>query len=392
MKFIQEFSLFTFIVILIYACGGAAAEPTEKGGLVDDGSVESKKEILQAKKKERSTLDAEIRGLEQEIEELDPNAFKGKPILITVQPVEKKDFEEFTEVAGTIATKGTFNASPEMGGTIRTMNFKEGDNIRSGQLVAKIDNEPYLKQKEELLLQLNLAKDIFQRRDNLWKQKIGSELDYISAKNQVEALEKSLSSLETQVAKANVYAPASGVVEMVHLKQGELAGPGMPILTIINTAKVQVEADVSENYLKSVKTGDKILVEIPALEINREARITNIGSLINPENRTFKIEANISNSDRKLKPNLLAMVKIRKFFEKDALVIPNNSILQNSEGDFVFVVEQTPQGKIAKKIMVELGETSENITQVLGGLTGEETLILEGKTKVKEGSLLTIND
>jgi len=387
-KIVNVFTFSFLLIILFFSC--SQAEATDE--LIDDGTVESKKAILQDKKAKVSTLNTDISKLESEIIALDPNAFKGKAILVITDKVKKMDFEEFTEVTGSVVTKGNFTANAQMGGTILQMNYEEGDNIGKGKLVAIIDAEPLKKSREELETQLTLAKDVFNRRSRLWKQKIGSEIEYLTAKNQVEALEKSIASLDVQLDKNKVYSPASGVVEMVYLKQGELANPGAPVLSIVNTVNVQVEADVSENYLSSVKVGDEIMVEIPALDLERKARISNIASMINPENRTFKIEAKISNNDRKLKPNLLTLVKIRQFYEKDAVVIPTNAIIQSDEGDFVFIIEQTPQGKLAKKVVIERGRTSESFTQIKSGLNGTETVITDGKNKVREGSLLTVQE
>jgi len=387
-KIVNVLTFSFFLIIMIFSC----SPPVEQNELVDDGTIESKKAILQDKKAKIASLSADISKLEKDIITLDPNAFKGKPVLVMADKAKKMDFEEFTEVTGSIVTKGNFTANAQMGGTILRMNYEEGDRISKGKLVAEIDAEPLKKSREELELQLKLAKDVFERRNRLWAQKIGSEIDFITAKNQVEALEKSISSLDVQLDKNKVYAPASGVVEMVFAKQGELAGPGAPILSIVNTVNVQVEADVSENYLSSVKVGDEIMVEIPALELNRKAKISNIASMINPENRTFKIEAKISNSDRKLKPNMLTLVKIRQFYEKEAIVIPTNAIIQGENEDFVFIIDQTPQGKLAKKMVIERGKTTDNLTQVKSGLTGSETIIADGKNKVREGSLITVQE
>ncbi len=389
MKTIQSFLLILFTLLSLYSCNQQA-----NADGIDTSTVEGKKTLLKNKRQELNNLKAEIKQIEKDILAADPDAFgkKKKPVLVTTKKTQKKDFEEFVEIQGTIETKGEYTATSQIPGTITSMKFKEGDKIRKGQLIATIDNQSFSDSKGEIEVQLQLARDIFEKRARLWEQKIGSEIEYLTAKNNVEALEKSLESLGTQTNKSNVYAPASGMVEMVNLNQGELASPGVPILTIISLKDVQVVADVAENYLPMVKEGDEIFVHLPALDLDREARITNIGARINPANRTFKIEANVSNKDGKLKPNLMTMIRIQQFEEKDAIVVPTNIILQDGDEEFIYIVEQTPKGKFAKKQVIERGQSFKGETQVISGLTGDEVFIAEGFNKVKEGDLLRVRN
>ncbi len=375
-------SLFMVCIVLIFcSCGGAEFED----------NLEGKRKELKAKKEAQKELQTAIKGLEKEIAELDPSSVKKeKETNVKVDSSRLKNYEEYVEVFGTIETKGNYTATSEMPGNIISMNYKEGDNIQKGALVAIISGDNFDRSRDEIDVQLKLAKDLFERRERLWKQNIGSEIEFITARNNVEALEKKIASLNAQVAKTKVYAPGSGVVERVNLKQGELASPGVPILTIISTSNVQVVADVAENYLPVIKKGDKIEVEFTSLEMEREARITNIGTMINPANRTFKIEAKISNSDRKLKPNMQALIKIKQFGKKDAVVIPTNVILRDGTEDYVFIAQETDTGMRAKKKMIKTDRSYNGESLVSEGLAANELVIGDGKNLLKEGDLLKL--
>lgn len=377
------------IGLLFTLIGFSACNSSKSKSNLDDGSLEGKRAALTEKKDLVTALKADIKKLEKEIATLDPSSVKKEKVVsVSTIKVEPQDYEEHVEVFGTIETKGNYMATSEMPGVLTTMNYKEGDLISKGSLVATIDGQSFDNSKAEIELQLNLAKDVFQRRERLWKQNIGSEMEYLTAKNNVEALEKSLVSLATQVSKTNVYAPAGGVVERVNIHQGELASPGVPIINIISTANVQVVADISEQYLSVIKKGDRIQVEIPALDIERSAKITNIGTLINPANRTFKIEAQISNSDRKLKPNLQAAIKIKQFGQKDAIVIPTNIILREKGEEYVYVVDSSGEKPMAKKQSIKSDRSFDGNTLIVAGLTGEEAIISDGKNLVKDGVLV----
>ncbi len=380
-----SFGILCLSIILLIGCGQKGQE-TE--------SLEGKKTVLLEKKKALGQLKADIIKLENEIKNLDP-AYEGSSTrqnmsVVTIMPVKKQNFEKFVNVQGVVESKGDFNISAEMGGTIRRLNIKEGDMVRRGQVIASLDTEILDKNVQELELQLNLAKDVFQRREKLWNQKIGSEIEFVQAKNNVESLEKKIATLQSQKGKYTVYSPANGVVDMVISKQGELAAPGMPIAKIIDVTNVQIVADVSENYLNVVKKGDQVLIDIPSLGEQRPAKITSISPTINSINRTFKIEMAANNKDRKLKPNLMVTVKLSESAEENSIVIPTNLVQQDIEGDYVFVADKKGEDNISKKVYIELGDNANGQSVVKEGLNGGEQLIVEGYKMVKEGQVIKV--
>lgn len=372
-------------VLLLASCGGGGSD-------VDTSTIEGKKQQIKKLKADIKNLNVEIEGLEKALAEQDPNynAKKVKTLTITVDTAKVEQYTEFVEVQGSIETKGTYRVSPEMGGTIVSLKVDEGDYVRAGQLVASLDDTQIKSGIAEIETGLSLAKDVYERRKKLWDQKIGSELEYLQSKNNVEALEKKLETIQIQLNKMQVYSPSSGVVEMVNIKQGELAAPGMPIVTLMDLSRVQIVSDVSENYLKAVKVGEKIDVTIPALDLETTAKITKIGSIINPANRTFKIEADISNKGGKLKPNLLANIKIKEFEAEKAVLVPSILIKQDTKGDYVYVVKKDKDQQIAKRIDVEKSRSFEGKTIITKGLNGGELIVAEGRSALGNGDSVRI--
>ena len=279
MKNILLLSLLT--VLAISACKPVSEFPED---------LEGKKEMLSQLRSQSNNLKAKIDQLESEIEALEPVKLQLEK-LVTAMNVEKNDFKRYIDIQGSVAASNTVMASSEMGGRIITMNLEEGDYVRAGSLVAKLDVESINKQITEIEKSLELAEDMYIRQESLWNQKIGSEIQYLQAKNNKERLEKSLETLRFQLTKALVYAPISGFAEMVFLKKGEFAGPGAPIVQIMNTNTVKIVADVPESLLGKVKKGEMVEIEFPALDESRKGRVTLIGRSIDPANRTFKVEA-----------------------------------------------------------------------------------------------------
>ncbi len=381
----KYFNLILFLAVVFSACGGG--EKPKKSSLA------MKKQLLKEKKDSLKALTAEIESLKAEIGILDTTRVVKAPKLVDTKLVTRKDFKRFIEIQGAVEADDLVSASSEMGGRITNMTLKEGDNIRKGQLVANIDMEGVDKQIAELEKSLELAKDLYDRQKRLWDQQIGSEIQYLQAKNNKERIEKSMETVRFQLTKSKVYAPISGVVDRVMAKQGEMAGPGTPIVQILNTNKVKVVADVPESYLGSVKRGETVTIKFPAIDKEIKGRVSLLGRMIDPANRTFGVEVNLPNGSGVYKPNLLATMLINDYAKKDAVMIPLVLIQQEVNGDnFVFVKEEGPKGAIAKKVYIKTGESFEGETVVLEGLKGGEEIIVSGARGLAENEKIKVKN
>ncbi|MEO1625010.1 MAG: efflux RND transporter periplasmic adaptor subunit, partial [Bacteroidota bacterium] len=361
-------NLIAFIAILSLLGACTQPEPEDLAG---------KKQLLLEKKKALRELETQIETLQKDIAKLDTTRKEETRQLITVAKVGKKTFSRFVEIQSNVETTDAVMASSETGGRILSLNTDEGRQVKKGQLIAKLDMETVNKQIDEVEKSKELAVELYERQKRLWDQNIGSEVQYLQAKNSVERLDKSLESLRFQLTKANVYAPISGVVNTVFAEGGEMAGPGTPIIEIINTRQVKVVADVPERYLRAVQKGEKVKVHFPALELEKEARVSLLGRTIDPANRTFDVEVELSNPKGLLKPNLLAIMYINDFKEDDAVTIPLELVQQDVSGrDFVYIAEKGTAGLFAKKVFIETGESADGEIIIKEGLQGGEDLIV----------------
>ncbi len=383
-KNITNIIIFAFVSMVFFACqpgGGTEEVPQDLAG---------KQKLLSQKKQALKNLKSEIEMLEGEVAELMPDR-KEKSVDVNSVNLEKQTFESYVKIQGSIMTDDLVNASSETGGRIVSLLVNEGEYVQKGSRIASMDLESLEKSLNELETQYGLAKTVFERQERLWKQEIGSELQYLQAKNNKEALEKSMETLKFQLTKKDVYAPIGGYVDMVFLKQGEMAAAGMPIVSILNTSKVKIVADVPETYLPSVDRGTMVDVYFPALDKEMKKKISMIGRSIDPSNRTFKIELNTSNPGGTLKPNLLAELLIRDKEIKDAVVIPLDVVRQEVTGDrYVYVVERKDGEARARKVLVK-GDTSyENSLMIDEGLNGDEELIILGLDELENNILVNV--
>ena len=375
-----------FMSMVIGACGSTNKE--EKGELTD------KKVKLEKLKGEQKKLSAEIADLEKELAKLDTSAgVKEKEKLVTLSVVEPGRFTHYIDLRGKIDAENIAYVTPRgMGGMVTAVYVKEGQQVRKGQLLLRLDNSVGQRQIDQLQTQLSYAKDIYQRQQNLWNQNIGTEVQLLTAKNNVETLQKQIATAREQLAEANVYSQISGVADEVNIKVGETFSPqtaAMGGIRIVNTNNLKVVAAVPENYNGRVGVGTNLLITLP--EQNNDtvrAKVNVVGKVINPNTRAFEIEARIP-SGKNLKPNQLAMVKIQDYASSAAISIPINTLQNDEKGKYVMVAVKENGKMIARKRSVNIGELYGDRLEVKSGLQAGDTLIVEGFQGLYDGQLIT---
>lgn len=383
-------------VILIFLALAGLTILSSCGGEADENpllSTEEKKDELREKRKQLKTLEESIRELETQIEK-DENGYSDRDAaLVQWDTLQRKDLQHFTVFQGNIQSKNRVNASPEFSGAISQIHVTEGQPVNSGQLIASLNTEVLDRQMAEVETSLGLARDVFQRQQRLWEQNIGSEIQFLEAKNSVERLEKNLEVLESQKSKALVRAPQSGVVDQLLLRTGELASPGIPIAVIVDTRNLKLEVNVPENYLPFVNSGDEVEVHIPSLDQTLNAKISRIGSTIDPENRTFIVEANLPKDHSKLMPNLMASLALNDHTASDAIVVPLHVVQYEIGGKaFVYVAKKDEGRFLADKRYVTTGLSYRNLIEIKSGLEEGDLLISEGHQDVSSGQLLKTSE
>ena len=372
------------ISIFLAACGSTGSNEIPN-------DVEGLKSMLKAKESQVLNLKTEIDTIKARISKIDPDFMKKEIPVVDLIELQKEDFKHFVEVQGSIDAGESKFVSSEMPGKIVRLYVKEGSRIKKGQLLASIDAENIKKSIDELNTSLGLAKDLYERQKRLWEKNIGSEVQYLQAKNNMERLEKSLETAQISLGKSRVYAPLSGTVARLVSKEGEFASPGAPILHVISTSKVKIKADTPEVYLKAVKRRDLVRVKVPVLELEKEVPVYRIGQIINENNRTFEVEVRLDNPGNVLKPNLLALLYINDYTAEDAVSVPLELIQQDLSGkSFVFAVEELENKFYVNKKMIETGIAYDGKIEVTNGLEGTEKLITTGAQYLAEGEEVAI--
>lgn len=353
------------------------------------GDVSQKKSELESKKAEAAELRLEIERLEKEIATLDPNFARSqrKSLLVTTTTPIKESFAHYVEVTGSVRSRRNVNISAELSGRIQEIPAIEGMRVRKGDVLVRIDDESIQRNLAEVETQLELARTVYERQKRLWDQQIGTEMQYLEAKNRLEGLEKNISTITTQQGRATVRAPFDGTVESITVRAGEVIQPGSPILNFIGESDLYIEGDISERYVGILDRGDSVQITFPSLNKTIDSRVTAIGSVINPNNRTFKVEITLPTVEN-VKPNMISVLRIMDYQQPTAVTVPTYLILQDNQGEYVFVVEN----EVARKQYVERGMTYNERTEITSGLTGDELLVDQGFREVGDNMRVNITE
>lgn len=373
------------LALVMTACGG--------GESAEGGDLASKKAELANLKTERKAIDGKIKALQSEIEAMDSSTVRDSRVPVRTATVQESNFEHFVKVQGSIVANKSVIVSPQMGGIITKVYVKEGQQVRQGQLLAKIDDAVLQKSLLELETQLELADTVYRRQQKLWDQKIGSEIQLLQAKTQKESLERRIATTKEQVAMTNVKAPLSGTVDAAYAKAGEVAAPGLPSFNIINLGDLSFKADLSESYIPYVKKGDEVSIEFPSINKTIQAKVYTISKIINPVNRTVSIEVRLPSKEADFKANMIGEISIRDVFHENTVVIPVNYVQQSSSTEFVMVANRNESGQyFSKRIPISTGGSYEDKVEITSGLTKGMQLITEGATGLGDGVELLFLD
>ena len=311
--------------------------------------------------------------------------------LVSVATLKDTVFNHYLDIQGSVNTKENMLIQPEMPGTLIALNVKAGQRVSKGQLLARVDDGGSSQQVASLETQYQLAKTTFERQKNLWSQKIGSEIQYLQAQTQMLSLQRSVAQAKAMLSKTEIRAPFSGTIDEVFVERGQVVSAGpQGLMRIVNLNNMYVSTSIPESYIGKLKVGTQVDVFLTSLNKNYKGKVRQIGNFINPNNRSFGIEVSIPNPENLLRPNQVAKLKVIDYTVKNAIVVPSNVIQEDGKGkQFVFVATNS-NGKTAtaKKAMVTIGKSSDNVTEILSGLSANDIIVIEGVNTISEGMKL----
>jgi RND family efflux transporter MFP subunit len=384
----KKFYSIIALSLLLVACG--SSENGSVSQTIESGNLEAIRSMKATLTSELNVIESDLAALEAAIANLDSS--ENLPLVTTFE-VQPQVFNHYLDLQGNVKTRENVLLYPEMAGTLLTVKVAKGDRVSKGQLLAVIDNGGMSNQLSQLKTQAALAQTTFERQANLWKQKIGSEIQYLQAKAQAEAQANAVLQLEKVLAKAQITAPFSGVIDQVLKDPGTVVSPGngSEVFRLINLSNMYIDVDVPEGYLGAVTKGKKAGVYFPVLQDSVNAIVRETGNYINPNNRSFSAEIAINNPNGSIKPNLNARVHINDYTNENALLIPQSVISENAAGEqYAYVAELNGDAAVAKRHIITTGKTQGDYVEIISGINAGDLIIKEGARSVKDAQAVKI--
>ena len=363
--------------LLLIACGEKSTDD-----LIKDKNITELKNRKAAIQLELEKIDAAL---------LNGNKAPESEALVSVLTIKDTVFNHYLEIQGNVDTKENILVQPEFGGTLTALNVKAGQRVSKGQILGKVDDAGMSQQLASIENQYALAKTTFERQKNLWDKKIGSEIQFLQAQAQMISAQKSVAQMRAQVAKTLIRAPFSGTIDEVFVERGQVVAPSpQGLMRIVNLSNMYVSTTVPETYIGKLKVGTVVDVFLTSLGKTYKGKVRQVANFINPSNRSFGIEVSVPNPDNLLRPNQVAKLKIIDYTVTNAIIVPTNVVQEDGEHNkFVFIATNISGKKgVAKKLLVKAGKSSDNVTEILSGLTANDVIVTEGANTIADGMKL----
>lgn len=376
----RKLSIIALLTLIVASC-------SQKEDTASVDALISKKDAkaLQAKK---ATLQAEIAKIDEALTQMN---VKSDEALVAVQTVKDTVFNHYLEIQGNVDTRENILIQPEIPGTLVSLNVRAGQRVGKGQILGRVDDGGMSQQLAQIETQYALAKTTFERQKNLWNQKIGSEMQYLQAQTQMLAMQKQVAQMKAQLAKTLIRAPFTGTIDEVFVERGQVvAASQQGLMRIVNVSNMYVSTTVPETYIGKVKVGTPVDVFLTALGKTYKGKVRQVGNYLNPNNRSFGIEVSVPNPEGLLRPNQVAKLRIIDYSNKSAITVPSSVVQKDAEGNsYVYVVTgSTGKTGKAKKVLVEVGQSSDNLTEIVSGLSDGDVVVTDGVTMISDGMKL----
>ncbi|MGQ9863027.1 MAG: efflux RND transporter periplasmic adaptor subunit [Bacteroidia bacterium] len=338
-------------------------------------------------------LTEKIRKLQAEKAQLEAQLPKEKtralaPVPVLAVRARKGTLTPKIEIQGQVDNKQSIILSAKSPGSLVRFYVQEGQYVPAGALLAEQESQVLRKNLQEIQTRLELADTLYQKQKRLYAQNATSEVQYLTAKSNKEALEATLATLQEQLRNTQLRAPFAGVVDAFLAKQGEMLLAGMPILRLVSRQNYEITAEIPENFAAQLTSGTQVEIYLPDVDKSFQAPIATLSENINPISRSFTLRVKPLPSSilPLLKPNMIAFVRIPQKSLSGVWVIPSDALLQGEKGYYLLRVQDGQ----TEKVPITVLQTYRDQVAVEGALNPNDTIITLPPENLTEGMPVTI--
>jgi RND family efflux transporter MFP subunit len=331
---------------------------------------------------------------------------KEPSIAVKVSGVSENNNSPFVTASGKIEAENSANLSTRMMGYVTKIHVKVGQKVGAGQLLVSINNTDLLAKKAQVdasILQAtagyNNAKKDYDRFVNLYKQQSASqkELDdmtarYEMAKAGLEGAKQMRNEVMAQFSYSNITAPFSGTVTNTFVKEGDMANPGMPLVSVEGASRLQVTAMVSENDIASIKKGMPVKVLVKSSNANLTGKVSEVSLSATNTGGQYLVKINLDKTDSSVLSGMFVNVQFpvenkTQAIQTDRILVPVSALVKQGQLTGIYTIGT---GNIAILRWLRTGKNFGNQVEVLSGLSANEQYIVSADGKLYNGALVSI--
>lgn len=328
----------------------------------------------------------------------------GPAVPVTVAEVETGDSNTILAGSGQINALNNATLSTRMMGYVESLPVKIGQKVNKGDLLISINNVDLRAKKAqveasiaEATVAFNNAKKDYERFQNLFNENSASqkELDdmtarYEMAKARLESANQMKNEVNSQFAYANIRAPFSGVVTNTYIDEGDMANPGVPLVSVESPGGFEVVAKVAENNITGIQVGTKALIQVKALDAIVTGKVTELSASAQNTGGQYLMKVQLDQTDTKILSGMYASIRLETEQESngsDIVTVPSKALIHKGQLSGVYTLGQD---NVALLRWLRLGETYGDEVEVLSGLSKGETYIVSAEGKLYNGAKVTI--
>ncbi len=302
---------------------------------------------------------------------------------VEVIAIARRDLSETLRVVGSLAPNETATIRPEMSGLIRSIHFEEGQRVKKGDLLAKIDDAELQAQLAQARSRHDLARLNLDRAEKLRQTQSNTQADADRARSEYSVTNAEIDLLQVRLARTEIRAPFDGVVESRTLSPGDYVNPQASITTLNDLSRLKVQFQVPERYLAKMKRGTKFSLKSTTVDsttaVNGEVYFVN--SVIDRQTRSSEVKGYLNKVSPALKAGMFALIEIVLEVRRGAMTVPEGAILVAQGGPQIITVEEKDGEAVAAFVPVTLGLRARGLVEVKankGKLTEQQTVVAAG--------------
>ncbi|MBO0360214.1 efflux RND transporter periplasmic adaptor subunit [Hymenobacter sp. BT186] len=310
----------------------------------------------------------------------------GQKLPVQVYVVKATSLSDQVAATGSVLADESVVIKSELSGKITSLNIREGQPVRKGQLLFSINADEAQAAIKKQQYNINLYRDQERRQRTLLDKEYISAQEYEQANNLLLTAQSDLQALRATLDKAYVKAPFDGVLGLTTATVGTYVSPGSEITTLSRVRPVKIDFAVPGRFASNVRVGDVVSVTDEGTNKKYDAKVYAIDPQIDPVSRTQPVRARYANTNNELRPGAFVKVNLQLGESTDALQVPTESVIPEASGYSVYTVEK---GKMVPK-KVKIGIRSDKVIQITDGLAVGDSVLRTGILQVKPGDAVRV--